>query len=140
MYPILKTIAAGAALLSFITTLFPAEQTPADNADITSTVEAFHNALIEGDAAKAMSMLANDALIIESGMVQTRGEYESKHLREDIAFARSVTSTRTSFTIGQQGDTAWTTSTFRVAGSFEGKPVDSVSAELVLLGKRGEGW
>ena len=117
-----------------------AAATPDENANVASAVEAFHTALAHGDAKAAMKLMAPDAVILESGSVETRAEYESHHLPEDIKFAQAVHSNRSDVRVKIDGDTAWLTSRSTTEGSFEGKPVNSVGVELVVLTKNSAGW
>lgn len=118
-----------------------ADLNPSDADAITSVVEAFHKALIAGEPAKVMALLAPEALITEDGYIQTRSDYQHDHLGEDIAFARAVpVSSRRVALVRQEGKVAWVTATFRVVGEFHKKPVDSSSAETMILTKTSEGW
>src|SRR6476619_707425 len=59
-----------------------------------ATVDSFHKALRRGDAAWAAALLAEDALIFESGEVErSKAEYASHHLGADAEFSKRVTST-----------------------------------------------
>lgn len=70
-----------------------AASTPAnDSAAVAAMVHEYHQALASGDSTAAMALLATDAVILESGGIETREEYRSHHLQSDIAFARAVTS------------------------------------------------
>lgn len=60
----------------------------ADSIAVAKVVNDFHAALSTGDNAKALSLLAVDAVILESGGIESRAEYVSHHLPEDIAFAK----------------------------------------------------
>lgn len=111
-----------------------------ESTDAAATVEAFHNALAHGDGKAAMNLLAADALILESGSVETRADYESDHLPEDIRFAQAIPDNRSDVRVQIDGNTAWLTSRSRAEGSFEGKPINSVGVELVILTKTPEGW
>ncbi len=104
------------------------------------TVDNFHRALAAGKRDEVMSLLQPDALIVESGIVQTRAEYEREHLDEDIAYARDVPGKRLNVLVRQEGDVAWVTSTFRLTGQFHDQPVDSFAAETMLLTKTSAGW
>lgn len=116
-------------------------QPEAPDGAIASTVKAFHRALEAGEPDKVMSLLAPDALIIEAGHIQSRGDYQREHLTEDIAFARAVPVASSNLAaLRQEGSVAWVTTTSRVAGEFHGKFVDSTSAETVVLTKSAEGW
>jgi ketosteroid isomerase-like protein len=108
--------------------------------EITATVEGFHRALGSGDASAVMERLAADALVIESGTVQTRAEYERDHLPDDVAFARAVPNKRSALTIQQEGTVAWVSSTSEIVGSFKGKPINSRGAELMVLTQTPAGW
>jgi ketosteroid isomerase-like protein len=116
------------------------EPAAADAAAITATVESFHKALFDGEPDRVMSLLLPDALIVEAGTVQTRDEYRREHLAEDIAFARAAPSTQRDVVVRQEGDVAWVTSTFRVTGTFQEKPIDNIAAETVVLTKAPAGW
>ena len=61
-----------------------------DSSDVAATVDRFHAALSAGDSTGALALLADDAVILESGGVETRDEYRSHHLPADIAFAQAV--------------------------------------------------
>jgi ketosteroid isomerase-like protein len=111
-----------------------------DAAAITSTVEAFHKALAAGERDRVMALLLPDALIVEGGSAQTQQEYEREHLGEDIAFARAVPGTLQEVVVRQEGHAAWVTRTFRVVGDFQGRAIDNMSAETVVLTKTSGGW
>jgi len=117
-----------------------AEPVAADAAAITITAEDFHKALAAGKPDEMMALLQPDALIVEGGTVQTRDEYQSEHLAEDIAYARAVPSTQRDVVVRQEGDVAWVTSTFNVTGQFHDKPVDNLAAETMVLTKTPAGW
>ncbi|HEV3409827.1 MAG TPA: nuclear transport factor 2 family protein [Chthoniobacterales bacterium] len=114
---------------------------PAPDRDaIAATVQGFHDALAKGDRAAAMSFLADDAQILESGHRETREQYEAGHLASDIEFARAVPSTKGPFIVRQEGNVAWTMSTSRSSGRFQSRDIDAEGAELVVLTKEGERW
>ena len=116
------------------------EPSAPDAAAIGAAVDDFHQALATGDSKRAMSLFLPDALIVEAGTVQTRAEYESEHLGEDIAFAREVPGKQTSRKIKQAGEVAWVASTFRVTGKFHGKSIDNLAAETAVLTRNADGW
>lgn len=111
-----------------------------DAAAITATAKDFHKALADGKPDEVMALLQADALIVEGGAVQTRDEYQSEHLAEDIAYARAVPGKQRDVVIRQEGNAAWVTSTFQVTGRFEDKPVNSLAAETMVLTKTPAGW
>jgi ketosteroid isomerase-like protein len=116
------------------------EPAAAEAATITATVEEFHKMLAAGARDRVMSLFLPDALIVEAGTVQTRDEYQREHLAEDIALARAAPSTQRDVVVRQEGDVAWVTSTFRVTGKFQEKPIDNIAAETMVLTKTLGGW
>lgn len=87
-----------------------------------------------------MKLLAPDAIILESGSIESRAEYESHHLAGDIEFSQAVPSTRSDVRVQIDGDTAWLTSRSRTEGEFKEHPINSSGAELMVLTKTAEGW
>lgn len=114
--------------------------TSSDSAAIANAVDRFHNALAAGDSATAAGLLHVDAVVLESGTLEARAEYLRHHLPADIAFARAVVTSRRLHRLTQRGDTAWAASTSRTTGTFEGNPVSSDGAELVVLHRTPAGW
>jgi ketosteroid isomerase-like protein len=109
-------------------------------ADVREVVNGFHNALSTGDAAKAVSLIADDAVFLEAGGVETRAQYEKDHLPADIAFEKGVTIKRTPIRIVVAGDAAWAWSTSEMTGSYQGRAVDSLGGELMVLSRTAAGW
>ncbi len=105
-----------------------------------ATVEAFHLALSTGDAAGALALLAHDAVILESGDLETRAEYAAHHLAADIEFTRAVPSQRVTTGVHQDGAVAWVASVTTSRGTFRDRPVASQGAELLILSRTGAGW
>ena len=114
--------------------------TAPDREAIATTVSAYHAALVKGDRAAAMALLAPDAQILESGHRETRDEYENGHLGSDIEFAKAVPSTRGAMVVRQEGNVAWTTGTGRSKGTFKGREIEAENAELMVLVKTDDGW
>ena len=111
-----------------------------DSAAVVSALTAFHRALETGDSARALALLDNEVLILESGGVETRAEYRAHHLPSDIAFARAVRSVRGPVTVRIVGDAAWAASSSTAQGEYRGRAVNSAGAELVVLVRRSDGW
>lgn len=112
----------------------------ADSAAVLSVVDRYHRVLVTGDTAAVMELLAADAMILESGGVETRAEYRAHHLPGDIAFAQAVPRQRSDIRVRVQGDVAWATSTSSVQGEFRGRAINSQGAELMVLRRTGDGW
>ena len=118
----------------------PAPRSQADSVAVATVVKDFHNALSKGDSARALMLLADDAVILESGYVERRSEYRSHHLPEDIKFAIAVASQRGPLQVMIRGQTAWTAGTSTSKGRFGGKPIDAIGAESMVLTKERTGW
>lgn len=130
---------AGIVSLFFVISVRGQTSAPPSEA-VVATINEFHEALRRGDGAAAMKVLAPDAVILEGGSIETRAEYEGHHLGEDMAFLKAVPSTRSDHRVQIEGNTAWVTSRSTTEGSFKGKPIKSVGAELVVLTKSDQGW
>lgn len=113
--------------------------TAADSAAVLATIRGFHRALQTGDSAAALTALAPDVMILESGGVEDRAEYRGHHLPGDIAFARAVPTIYTVRQVRIEGRTAWVTSTSVTRGTYDGRPVDSQGAESMVLSRGGDG-
>jgi ketosteroid isomerase-like protein len=111
-----------------------------DSTAVVSTVDRFQQALARADSVAALALLADSALILESGELETRGAYRSHHLAADVEFARAVTSDRHLERVVVAGDAAWIVSTSQTRGKFRGRDVDSISAELMVLTRTPAGW
>jgi ketosteroid isomerase-like protein len=111
----------------------PSTLQPGDSAAVAGTVARFHEALAAGDSAGVLALLAPDAVILESGGVETREEYRGHHLPGDIGFARAVKSVRSPIRVTLRGDVAWATSTSVTQGEYRGRAVNSAGAELMVL-------
>lgn len=113
-----------------------AQAGPSDSASAVAAVEHFRTALVGGDSAAALSMLASDAIILESGDVETRTEYRRHHLPADIEYARAIPGTHTLKSVVVYGDAAWVSSTSITQGRIKDRPVNSAGAELIVLSRR----
>jgi ketosteroid isomerase-like protein len=112
----------------------------ADSAEVAHTVGRYHEALGRGDSIAALALLAPDAVILESGGRESVAEYRAHHLPADIEFARGVPESRSPIRVVVRGDAAWATSTTTTKGTFRGRAVDSVGAELMVLTRTADGW
>jgi ketosteroid isomerase-like protein len=131
-----------AALAAIILWLPACAAKPAvhSDAEVASVLESFYAAIKRGDAKAAMSVIAPDAMFVESGTLETRAQYEMNHLPADIDFEKQVTGTRDPLRVTFSGDTAWVIATTTYDGKFEGAPVSFVSAQLMVLTKDADAW
>lgn len=114
--------------------------TSADSAEVAAVVDRYHRALSDGDTTTALSLLADDVMILESGDVESRDEYRSHHLAADIAFARAVPSELGPVRVVIHGDAAWTVAITRTQGTYRGRPIDSQGAELMIVTREADRW
>jgi ketosteroid isomerase-like protein len=128
------------ALLAWLPacTSAPAAPPPPSEADVTAVVNTFYGAIKKGDNAAAMKLIAPDAVFVESGRIETRAEYESRHLPADIEFESQVEAQRGPLRITFDGrDTAWVIST---AEYDEGNPEKYVITQLMVLTRDTGDW
>lgn len=140
----------GSLTLAFAAILFAAPQTFAqaatssvttvDSTAVAAVVHAYHRALSSGDSTGALALLASDAVILESGGVESREEYRSHHLPGDIRFAQALPSQRTSVRVKVLGDVAWAWSTSTTQGESGGRQINSAGAELIVLSRLQRSW
>jgi len=128
------------AFLSALAAAPVAAQSAANQSEVAAVVDKFHSALVAGDSPGAMQLIADDAVMLEAGSVETRAVYGKNHLRADIEFEKGVSTKRSPIRVVVRGDTAWATSTSEVTGTFEGKPVNFVGAESMVLSREPAGW
>ena len=113
----------------------------AEATDAATVVDAFHAALKAGDTAGALTFLAPDVLIFEEGGAErSRDEYASHHLGSDAAFAAASEATVARRSGWADGDISWITSEGRTTGQFNGRAVDRLTTETMVLKRHAEGW
>jgi len=127
-------------LVSLLNAQAASAEDVAASAEPGAAVAAYHAALSAGDAAAAEALLAPDAIVLESGFVESRAEYLAHHLAADIEFARAVTQTRSGERVVVDGDVAWLSASTRAEGAFRGRSVRSAGAELIVLALSSDGW
>ena len=117
-----------------------AQSSDADSTAVRAVVDAFHAGISEGKPAAAIETLADDAIMLEAGGVETRDEYVKGHLPADIEFEKGVSTKRSPIRVVVSGNTAWATSTSEVTGTYQGKPVNFRGAESMVLTRLKTGW
>ena len=125
---------------SLMASIGSAQSTISDSTAVARAVMAFHTALAAGDSAAALALLADDVVVLEAGDMETRAEYRAHHLSADIEFARAVLSSAGPTRVSVRGEVAWAVTTSTTRGSFQGRAVDSVGAELMVLTREPDGW
>jgi ketosteroid isomerase-like protein len=130
-------MAATLATLCFSACGQPTAET---QAEVRDTLEAFYAAMKNGDRAAAMSHIAEDAVFVEGGRLETRQQYEENHLPNDIGFEKQVTGKRGEWNITIEDNTAWAIATTEYDGIFDGAPVAFTSAQLAVLSRDAGAW
>ncbi len=104
-------------------------------------VDAFHRALLAGDADAALNKLDPAALIFESGYVEAdREAYASSHLGADMSFASTTSRKLINRQLIATDDLAVVATESRIQGEFGGKLVDLTSLGTVVLTPTPTGW
>lgn len=116
--------------------LFVGESTAA-----AQVVKAFHKALRTGDAAAVRAMLADDVIIVEgNGVERSAEEYASHHMLADMKFMAAVKAEALEHQTKMLGNVAYSVSRTQLTGDYNGKPVDVISKETLVLVDKGTGW
>jgi ketosteroid isomerase-like protein len=106
-----------------------------------TAVDAFHAALKAGDTAAALALMSPDVTIFEEGGAErSRDEYASHHLGSDAAFAAASEATVARRSGWADGDVAWITTEGRTTGQFNGRAVDRLTTETMVLKRHADGW
>ncbi len=117
-----------------------AAKTASDSAAVVAVVAQFHQALAEGDSLRALALMTDDVVVLESGGFESRAEFRSHHLLADIEFARATRSERRVRAVTVRGDAAWVSGTSTYQGEFRGRAINSMGAELAVLVRTPSGW
>ena len=107
---------------------------------VASVVDAYHGALARGDSATALSLLADDVTILESGGAEDKEHYRSGHLSGDMRFAAAVPRERSDISVTVSGDVAWAWSTNTAVGRMGEREINSRGAELMVLSRVEDRW
>jgi ketosteroid isomerase-like protein len=134
-----RSVTAVVASAVLCVALAACESAPREE-DVVGVMESFYGAMKIGDTAAAMQHIAADAVFVESGRLETRAEYEANHLPADIQFEKQVTGKRSPWQVTFEDDTAWGIATTEYDGTFEGSPVNFVSAQLAVLTQQDGAW
>jgi ketosteroid isomerase-like protein len=141
LLPLAAMVRTGGALVLLTALAAPAlAQVPSDSMAVAAVVDRYHHALAAGDSGLALALLSPNAIIVESGDVESLLEYRSHHLPADIAFARAVKANRSAVHVIVRGDVAWTNATSTTQGMYRGKTVNSTGAESMVLTRSPDGW
>ncbi len=119
----------------------PGSKIDASAKEPADVVDAFHAAQARGDTAAALALLAEDAVIYESGGAERgKAEYASRHLAADTAFSQAVPNQVTRRSGASDGAVAWVLTEGRNTGSFGGRPVNQITTETAMLRRIAGAW
>ena len=114
---------------------------PAEAAPATAVVDAVHAALGAGDTDAALGMLSPDVVILEEGGAErSRDEYAGHHLPADATVAAATSDEVTRRTGAVVGDVAWIISEGRTTGTYNGRDIDRLTTETMVLVLHGDDW
>jgi ketosteroid isomerase-like protein len=111
-----------------------------DSESALATIE-FHHALQNGDKEIVMSLLADDLIVFEGGIVErSLAEYAAHHLDADILFLKKLQIEHLEHHVDQNGDTAISMYRMHVKGEYKGETIDSEGMETLMLRKLAGKW
>ena len=113
---------------------------PSDSTQVATLVHDFHAALEQGDSVAALALMAGDAVVVESGDVETLAEYRAHHLPADIAFAKAIKASRAPRGVTVAGEVAYSVATSTTKGTYQGRAVDTLGAELIVARRVNGRW
>ena len=124
------------------------QATPSGKADIPESaivvvnqVDTFNKALASADFDRVKSLMAPEAIILESGGVErSRDEYLGHHAKSDASFLAGAHVNVLSRTARINGDLAWVATESEVHAAKGNKPLTLLSTETMILGKRAGDW
>jgi ketosteroid isomerase-like protein len=108
--------------------------------DPVAAVDAFHQALQDGNGKAALALLHDKATVLEEGQIETKQEYAGHHLGADMEFKTQTETEQVSRENKVQGPQATVTTRSHTTGSYNGAPVDVVTDESASLYRSDNGW
>ena len=131
----------GALMLAMGRTRVVTAQAPAaDSLQVARVVHAYHEAEKSADTTTMLSLLSDDAVILESGGSESKVDFRAHHMAADIAFVRGARIERSALRVRVRGDAAWVSSTSTVERQSNGQPMTSTGAELMVLARENGSW
>jgi len=101
---------------------------------------AFHRALQKGDRNAVLALLSADVTVSEAGHTQSREEYASGHLGEDIAFLKTVEVKEVSLASMAMGETAMVGGESEMRKIADGQSKTQRSREMLTLKRENGAW
>lgn len=141
MPPLVRLCAASIPLgVCLLASPLSAQATRADSSAVVTAVEQFHAALSARDSVTAVSLLASDVMVLESGVIESRADYVGHHLAADMKAGPGAKRTRAVLRVTLLGDAAYVvTRTTTPATNADGSN-RSEMAELMVLSRTASRW
>ncbi len=136
----MKQSIAAALVLALSAGALGAQVPRADSVAAVAAVEQFHAALAAADSVRAVALLTDDVLIIESGNIQTRSEYLSGHLGADMKASQGSKGERSLMRVSVRGDAAYLVSKTLNPPTGAAGNTGSESVELMVVTKSAGVW
>ncbi len=119
----------------------PAQITDEATLPAVAVVDAFHAALGSGTPDAVLALMAEDVMVLEEGGAErSRDEYAGHHLPADMAFAAATEAAVIRRAAWIEGDMAWVLTEGRTRGQMNGRAVDRLTAETMILHRGADGW
>jgi uncharacterized membrane protein/ketosteroid isomerase-like protein len=111
------------------------------NHPAVKVAESMSSAIGSGNTDELKRLLDQNVVIFESGNVESSlAEYQSHHMKSDIAFMATMNVELLSREVIDAGDSATVISRSRIRGQFKGKEIDLVNTETLVIQKRNREW
>src|SRR5699024_6379447 len=111
-----------------------------NDSSMVEVLDAFQNAIVNGNKAKASMLLADNVRILEGGGIETREEYLSHHFYADGEFLSAMEREIKLRSVFIEGNAAWITTNSRLQGNYNDQPIDLMALELAVLKKVNGKW
>ncbi|MTI88493.1 MAG: nuclear transport factor 2 family protein [Balneolaceae bacterium] len=127
-------------LILFISSSFVYSQESKSENMAIEVLNRFQQAIVDNNTELASSLLHDEALILESGGMETKSEYLSHHFHSDGKFLSAMERKVISREAAQEGSTIWVSTVSEMKGTYNDRDIAVNSAELAVLVSTDEGW
>ncbi len=118
-----------------------ASSAEAVSATPTDAVQSFHKALHSGDAATIRHLLDDSVHIYEGkGVERSAEEYIGHHMLADMMYLKALSEEVVEQRVIASGDMAFAVTRSRLTGQRDGRPVDVLNVETVVLRRIDGAW
>ena len=111
------------------------------NHPAVKVAESMSSAIGSGNIDELKRLLDQNVVIFESGNVESSlAEYQSHHMKSDIAFMAAMNVELLSREVIDAEDSATVISRSRISGQYKGKEIKLVNTETLVIQKRNREW